>query len=169
MIPHSGMRLQTATADLMRRPESTLPIMIIDSASSARSALPPRADIVSPASQVRKVPKAEIDDVLFDQLVGASEKRRWDGYADRLCRLEVDDEIEFGGLLHRKITRLLTTKNSISVLGHSPESIYQVVSVGDETACLNRAGVGEKRGRIWNPESALPRRGSLLVEKTPVG
>ena len=82
---------------------------------------------------------------LFDHLVGASEKRRWDGYADCLCGFEIDDEIEFGGLLHRKIARLLTTKNSINILSRSPESICQIVSVGDEPASLNGTGVGEKR------------------------
>jgi hypothetical protein len=84
---------------------------------------------------------------LFDQFVGANEQRRRDGYADRLRGLEVDDEIEFGGLLHRKIAGLLTAKNSISVFRHSPESVGQVVRVGDEPASPDRTSVGAKRGQ----------------------
>src|SRR5882757_337926 len=82
---------------------------------------------------------------LFNHLVGAGEQHGWHGKAECSGCLEVDDEIEFGGLLHGKIARLLTTKNSINVLCHSSECICQVVSVGDEPASLDGTSVGEER------------------------
>jgi len=35
---------------------------------------------------------------LFDHLVGAAEERDWNGDAERLCRFEIDYQIDFGGL-----------------------------------------------------------------------
>src|ERR1700720_1006040 len=42
----------------------------------------------------------------FDHLVGAGEHCSWDGEAKRLGRLEIDDEIEFGGLFDWDVGRL---------------------------------------------------------------
>ena len=36
----------------------------------------------------------------FDHLVGAAEQRQGHGQAERFSGLEVDDQFEFGGLLH---------------------------------------------------------------------
>ena len=44
---------------------------------------------------------------LFDQLVCDGEHARRNGEAERLGGLEVDHELEFGGLYDRQITRLL--------------------------------------------------------------
>src|SRR5438105_7872033 len=43
----------------------------------------------------------------FDHLVGAHEHCRGYGDAECLGGLEIDDQLHFGGLLHRQITRLL--------------------------------------------------------------
>jgi hypothetical protein len=40
---------------------------------------------------------------LFDHVVGASEQRWGHLEAERLGRLEIDDQLEFGRLLHRQI------------------------------------------------------------------
>ena len=40
--------------------------------------------------------------LLFDHLVGASQKRRRDSEAERLCSLETDCKLEFDRLLDRK-------------------------------------------------------------------
>jgi hypothetical protein len=43
---------------------------------------------------------------LFDDLVGAGKDRRRHGEAQHLGRLAVDDQLEFGWLLDRQISRL---------------------------------------------------------------
>jgi hypothetical protein len=54
------------------------------------SALPPKADMCGAPAYVCFVPIADIA-VLFDHLVGPAEQWQWDGYAERLGGLEVDD------------------------------------------------------------------------------
>jgi hypothetical protein len=52
---------------------------------------------------------------LFDYFVGNSEECLRDGETKRLRRFEVDDQIELGGRLNRKVLRLCTSKNSINI------------------------------------------------------
>src|SRR5215475_4386961 len=42
---------------------------------------------------------------LFDHLIGPCEERRWNRQAECLGGLQVDDQLELGGLLHRQIGR----------------------------------------------------------------
>ena len=44
---------------------------------------------------------------LFDHLVGAADQRQRNGEAERLGSLQVDDQLDFGGLLDRQVGRLL--------------------------------------------------------------
>jgi hypothetical protein len=44
-----------------------------------------------------------MSDLLLDHLIGDGQQRFRDGHAERLGRLEVDDQFELGGLLHRQI------------------------------------------------------------------
>jgi hypothetical protein len=71
--------------------------------------------------------------VLFDHLIGAGKQRWRNGQAERLCCLEVDHELEFCGLDHWKVGRLLTLENSPDVKTHLAISVYKVVSVTNET------------------------------------
>jgi hypothetical protein len=52
---------------------------------------------------------------LFDHLVGAAEKRQRHGKPERLGSLEIDDQLDFRGLLDRQIDRLLTLENPAGV------------------------------------------------------
>jgi hypothetical protein len=54
---------------------------------------------------------------LFDHLVGDHEEVMRQLEADRSCGPEIESEYELGGLLYRKIGRLLATQNAIDVLG----------------------------------------------------
>ena len=61
------------------------------------SALPLKADMCSALVNVRFVPIADIQRDLFDQFVGAADKRVGDVEAERLGSLEVDDQLDFRG------------------------------------------------------------------------
>src|SRR5215471_2061827 len=52
---------------------------------------------------------------LFDHLVSAPEQRGWEGDAKGFCRLEIDDQLNFRGLLDRQVGRLLTLENTPGV------------------------------------------------------
>ena len=52
---------------------------------------------------------------LLDHLVGAGEQRRWNLKADRLGRLQVDDELEFGRQLDRHFGWLLALEDAADV------------------------------------------------------
>src|SRR5215471_7495502 len=56
---------------------------------------------------------------LFDHLVGAGEQRRWHGEAERLGGREIDHQLEFRGLLNRKIAGLRALENLVHVLGNT--------------------------------------------------
>ena len=45
---------------------------------------------------------------LFDHIIGAGEDRRRYGQADRLCCLQIDDQLKFRRKLHRKLGRFGT-------------------------------------------------------------
>src|SRR5262249_7140467 len=45
---------------------------------------------------------------LFDHLVGSGDNREWHFETERPRGLEIDDQLDFGELLHRQIGRLLT-------------------------------------------------------------
>jgi hypothetical protein len=52
---------------------------------------------------------------LFDHLVGAAYEGQWNGETERLRGLEIDDQLDFGGLLHRQVGGLLTLENAAGI------------------------------------------------------
>src|SRR6516162_11109071 len=56
----------------------------------------------------------------FDHLVGAGEQRRRHFKAKCLRSFEIDDKLEFGRRLYRKIARLLTLEDAIDIIGRAP-------------------------------------------------
>src|SRR5436305_15225109 len=62
---------------------------------------------------------------LLDHLVGAGEQRRWHLDAERLRGREIDDEIELGRLLDRKLARLGTAQNLIDIIGGAPKQVLK--------------------------------------------
>src|ERR1700682_4002011 len=85
----------------------------------------------------------------FDHLVGAGEHCSWDGEAKRLGRLEIDDEIEFGGLFDWDVGRLRPTQNLVDEFGGAAEEVRVVCSIGDQTTRLHvlpgRINCGQSR------------------------
>ena len=51
----------------------------------------------------------------LDHLVGSGEQRRWHLETQHLCRLEINDQIEFCRLLNGQIARLLSLENTSNV------------------------------------------------------
>ena len=70
---------------------------------------------------------------LFDQLVGAQEKRFGDCQAEGLGGGQINDEVEFGRLLDRHIARVGTTQNLIDIIGGAPVQVREVCSIGHQT------------------------------------
>ena len=75
--------------------------------SRVMSALPPKADMCSALAYVCFGPIADIDRLLFDDLVGSREQRGRHGQAKSLRCLQVYDEFVFAWSLHRQIARFL--------------------------------------------------------------
>jgi hypothetical protein len=74
---------------------------------------------------------------LFDHLVGAREESGWHVETERFGGGQVDDQIEFGRLLDRKIAGLRPAQNFVHIVGGVPELSQVVWSVGHETPGLD--------------------------------
>jgi len=81
----------------------------------------------------------------------------WDGKAERLRGLEVDDQLEGRGLLHGKVPRLRALEDLVHEDGGAPEEIREVGAVSDESTSLGillrsaRTGQAVCEGEIGDP------------------
>jgi hypothetical protein len=66
----------------------------------------------------------------LDHLVGNGEHARRNGEAKRLGGLEIDDQLEFGGLLDRQITRLFALEDTVDIGRGAPVELDIVSAVG---------------------------------------
>ena len=71
---------------------------------------------------------------LFDDLGGAQQNRWGYGKAKRLGSAEVQDHLELGRKLHRKIARLRAVQNAIDISGGATKGVCEVDSVGEQAA-----------------------------------
>jgi hypothetical protein len=58
--------------------------------------------------------------LLLDHLVGVGEQRGRHSDAERVGRLEIDNQLELGRRLHRKVRGFLALEDAIDVAGRSP-------------------------------------------------
>src|SRR5262245_23585852 len=73
---------------------------------------------------------------LYD-LIRPCQQRWWDRQAERPCRLEIDDQLVLGSLLHREVGRLGPLEDLVDVSGCAPERVVRIREVTHETACLH--------------------------------
>src|SRR5262245_37936695 len=83
----------------------------------------------------------------FDHLVGGHEQRGRYLQSERLRSPEVDDELELGWLLDRKIARLFTSQDAIGVTRRLSEQFGEIDSVRYQTALGGRGAQGIDRGQ----------------------
>src|SRR5215470_16871618 len=69
---------------------------------------------------------------LFDDFVGGGEQRRRHGQAERLGRLDVDNQLELGGLLHRQVGGFLAFKNATGVAAEQTGGYTKCATVAHE-------------------------------------
>ena len=95
---------------------------------------------------------------LFDHPVRPLEKRRRDRQAERLGGLEVDGEVELGGLLNREISGLGAPEYLVHMRRGTPNHLGLVGPVGHEPACLH---VPRKNANIVGRRLVIARSASL--------
>src|SRR5262245_45532164 len=66
---------------------------------------------------------------LLDHLLGEDEQTRWHGEAERFGRLEVDEQLDFRGLLDRQVGRLLPLENPAGVDASQTVRVCQTAAV----------------------------------------
>src|SRR5262245_58898947 len=84
----------------------------------------------------------------FDHLVGANKQSSRHSEAERLRGLEVDDQLDFGGLLDRQVRGFLALENAARVEATQAKHIAEVVSVAHEPARGSECG---ELVDCWNP------------------
>src|SRR5690349_14134635 len=73
----------------------------------------------------------------FDDSIGSQQQRRRDRQAERLCGLQIDDQLELRGLLDGKIARLRALQDSVDKDGSSIATDRNARAVSQERAGLS--------------------------------
>src|SRR5207344_868441 len=71
---------------------------------------------------------------LFDHLVGTAQERDWNGKAECLGGLEVEEQLDFSGLLNRQVGRLIAFENPAGVDACCPECVRKTASIAHQAA-----------------------------------
>jgi len=99
------------------------------------SALPPKADMCGALADVCFGPKADISQISFDNLVGSLLEMQRHVEVKPLCRLHVDDELEFGWILDWQIGWLGDAlQDAVDVSCHLAKLFDEISAKSDQTA-----------------------------------
>ena len=71
---------------------------------------------------------------LLDHLVGDREHARWNGKAERLGGLEIDDQLELGWLHDRQVGGLVPLENPAHLLADLPIEVRNAGTIAQEAA-----------------------------------
>src|SRR6266481_1004650 len=88
----------------------------------------------------RFVPATEVA-ASFDYLVGTAEQREWDGETERLCGLEVYNQLDLRRLHDRQVGRLLALENFPGVGADQTVIFRFIASVADHTAGRDKRAI----------------------------
>src|SRR5262245_45360984 len=99
------------------------------------SALPPKADMCGATRDVRFGPKADISQISFDNLVGSLLEMQRHVEVKPLCRLHVDDQLEFGWILDWQIGWLGDAlQDAVDVSCHFAKLFDEISAKSDQPA-----------------------------------
>src|SRR6476646_5931086 len=74
---------------------------------------------------------------LLDHLVSRGKQRLRNGQAERLCGLEIDNQLVLGRRLHRHIGWLLALEDAIDIPDGLPDCIVRIRSVRDQATAYS--------------------------------
>jgi hypothetical protein len=107
---------------------------------------------------------------LFDHLVGAVEKRRRDLDPELLCRFEIDNQLELGGLHNRQVRGLFALQDAVNIDTCLPPCVRQVGTIADEATgnrvyapVADRGDSVRESLRDMQASAVNPNRGSVLA------
>ena len=89
---------------------------------------------------------------LFDHLVGAAEQGEWEREAERFRGLQVDRELNVGGLLHQQVGGLFALDDAADVTTGNADGLPQVGAVPHEA---RRARIRENNSSPGSSYRAL--------------
>src|SRR3954453_3978630 len=70
----------------------------------------------------------------LDHLIGASEEHRWHFEAKGFRRLEIDTQLEFGGLVKGDVSRIGTFENLVDEVGEAAKNVRSIYRISHQSA-----------------------------------